>query len=102
LIAVAQIARFYRLAADPIQLEHDLAAKGRAITSQDVLRAAKLAGLKSRWVASPDAKRLGRLPTPAILETGAGYLILAAVNGESAAVASPGQKAERISLGELL
>jgi subfamily B ATP-binding cassette protein HlyB/CyaB len=71
LLAVTRIAGFYRIAADATQLCHQLALSGREADGLDLIRAAKLAGLKARLVdgpdQNPDQKRLRRAPTPAII-----------------------------------
>ena len=41
LLALCQIAGFYRIGADPSQLAHKLALQGRTAQSEDLVRAAK-------------------------------------------------------------
>jgi ATP-binding cassette, subfamily B, bacterial HlyB/CyaB len=65
LIALVAIAGYYRISARPELLARDLVLKGLA-ERDDVQRAAKIIGLKSRCVAVGDVKRLSTLPTPAI------------------------------------
>src|ERR1700686_3946595 len=48
LLSLPPIASHYRIAADPFQLSHDLGLGSRAATSEDIVRAAKRVGLKSR------------------------------------------------------
>ena len=67
LLAVTSIAGFYRIAADATQLRHQLALAGREANGPDLVRAARLAGLKAKRVDDPDHRRLRRAPTPAII-----------------------------------
>ncbi len=83
LAAVCGIAAFYRIAADPGHLARELAIGGAEASERDIVRAAKLIGLKARVIANPSASRLASAPTPAILRLkNGGYCIFA---GETAA-----------------
>ena len=79
LTALAMIAGYYRIAADPAQLRH-LLALGAAATAEDLVRGANLLQLKSRILAGARAKRLDVIPYPAIigLKAGGFALIVAA------------------------
>ncbi|MCZ7470016.1 type I secretion system permease/ATPase [Agrobacterium sp. O3.4] len=66
LVALCAIASHYRIAADPKKLTHELAIGGSA-QSRDILRAAKIVGLKARLIQTKSAKRISSLPTPAII-----------------------------------
>ena len=70
--ALSAIAAYYRIGADPGRLARELALGGRAADEMDLIRAARLIGMKARLVAG-GAERLERLPRPAIvrLENGA-------------------------------
>ena len=61
------VAGFYRIGADPAQLTHKLAISGRTAGVEDLVRAAKLLGLKARIVRGANADRLARAPLPAIV-----------------------------------
>ncbi len=67
LVALALVAGYYRIAADPAQLRHQLALTGRLANVEDVVRGANLLKLKSRILKGAPAKRLGAIPYPAIL-----------------------------------
>jgi len=67
LAALAVIARYYRIAADPAQLAHELGLAGHASGSGDLVRAAQRLGFKGRIVKGPSARRLTAVPLPAIL-----------------------------------
>jgi len=67
LMGLALIAGYYRIAADPAQLKHQLALIGRFASSEDLIRGANLIGLKSRILHRVTAKRLGAIPYPALL-----------------------------------
>ncbi|PYE92521.1 HlyB family type I secretion system ABC transporter [Rhizobium sp. PP-F2F-G38] len=65
LAALCLIAGYHRIAAQPNALGRELALKELA-KADDVLRAARLVGLKARTVSGVTAKRLPTLPMPAI------------------------------------
>jgi subfamily B ATP-binding cassette protein HlyB/CyaB len=67
LLGLALIAGYYRIAADPAQLKHQLALIGRFADAEDLIRGANLIGLKSRILRRVSAKRLGAIPYPALL-----------------------------------
>jgi ATP-binding cassette, subfamily B, bacterial HlyB/CyaB len=84
LSALCLIAGYYRIAAQPDVLAKQLAL-GHPASAEDVLRAARLVGLKARQVFSVNERRLSGLPTPAIacLASGA-FAILAGTTSEGA------------------
>ena len=61
------VAGYYRIAADPAQLSHQLALTGRKAQAEDIVRGANILQLKSRILRGVTAKRLGAIPYPAIL-----------------------------------
>jgi subfamily B ATP-binding cassette protein HlyB/CyaB len=67
LLGLALIAGYYRIAADPAQLKHQLALIGRFANSEDLVRGANLLGLRSRILTRVSVKRLGAVPYPALL-----------------------------------
>src|SRR5271168_4159554 len=67
LAALALIAGYYRIAADPAQLSHQLALTGRATAAEDIVRGANLLQLKSRILHRVTPRRLGAVPYPTIL-----------------------------------
>ena len=67
LMGMALIAGYYRIAADPAQLKHQLALIGRFANSEDLVRGANILGLKSRILHRVTAQRLGAIPYPALL-----------------------------------
>ncbi len=70
------IAAYYRIGADPIGLQRQLALGSRAADELDLIRAAQQIGLRARLVAGAGARRMEKLPTPAIvrLRGGAFYV----------------------------
>jgi subfamily B ATP-binding cassette protein HlyB/CyaB len=82
LAALALIANYYRIAADPEQLGHQLALTGRLAGAEDLVRAANLLRTKSRIIHGVTARRLGALPLPAILELKDGGFAVLAVASE--------------------
>jgi len=78
LFALATIAGHYRIAADPFQLAHDLGLGARTARGEDLVRAARRIGLKSRLLQRQGVKRLASAPAPAILRMKDGsYRVLA-------------------------
>ena len=76
--ALCGIAAYYRIAADPLNLARDLAIFDRDASENDLLRAAKMIGLKAHIVRRPSWRRLARVPTPAILRFKSGdYCVFA-------------------------
>ena len=67
LSALSLLAGYYRIAADPAQLRHQLALTGVSAKAEDIVRGANLLLLKSRILRGVTAKRLGAIPYPAIL-----------------------------------
>jgi subfamily B ATP-binding cassette protein HlyB/CyaB len=76
---LALIAAHYRIAADPLQLRHQLALTGRPANAEDIVRGANILQLRSRILRGVTAKRLAAIPYPAIigLKNG-GFAVLAA------------------------
>ncbi len=68
LMGLALIAGYYRIAADPSQIKHQLAIIGRFAVSDDLVRGSNLLGLKSRILRRVSAKRLGSIPYPALMK----------------------------------
>jgi subfamily B ATP-binding cassette protein HlyB/CyaB len=81
LVALAMIAGYYRIAADPAQLSHQLALGRRAAGADDLARAANLLRLKSRLLVGKRARRLGDLPCPAIVGLKAGGFAILGATG---------------------
>ena len=67
LAGLSLIAAYYRIAADPAQLRHQLAVTGRTAGADDLVRGANLLQLKSRLVTGVTPKRLAAMPFPAIV-----------------------------------
>ncbi len=81
LAALSLIAGYFRIAADPAQLRHQLALTGHLAEAEDLVRAANLLELKSRIIRGVTPRRLGAIPYPAILEMkGGGFLVIAAAS----------------------
>jgi subfamily B ATP-binding cassette protein HlyB/CyaB len=74
---LALVAGYYRIAADPTQLRHQLALTGRAANAEDLVRGANILELKSRILRRVAAKRLAAIPYPAIMGLkGGGFAVL--------------------------
>jgi subfamily B ATP-binding cassette protein HlyB/CyaB len=103
LAALSLIAGYFRIAADPAQLRHQLALTGRLAGGEDLVRAANLLELKSRVIRGVSARRLGAVPFPAILELKAGgFVVLAAASekGKVRLVDPVARTAREVSLEE--
>ncbi|MBY6265992.1 type I secretion system permease/ATPase [Azospirillum sp. 412522] len=75
--------------ADPEQLRHDQAVRGRAMETLDILRAAKRFGLKARSVTTR-WDRLAATPLPAIARRRDGrYFIIAKIDGDRVLIQDP-------------
>jgi subfamily B ATP-binding cassette protein HlyB/CyaB len=72
LIAVAMVAAYYRIAVDPVQLQHEMALKAAEATAEDLVRAARRIGLKARLVNVARPDRLASVPLPAVIGLRAG------------------------------
>ncbi|TPN94154.1 type I secretion system permease/ATPase [Mesorhizobium sp. B1-1-5] len=70
--ALCGIAAFFRIAADPTHLEKQLALSGRSASEKDLVRAARMIGLKARVISGLNARRLETIPVPAIVRVGDG------------------------------
>ncbi|MGY3581598.1 subfamily B ATP-binding cassette protein HlyB/CyaB [Bradyrhizobium sp. USDA 4341] len=75
LAALCGIAAYYRIAVDPATLARELALVAGAGPG-DVVRAAKLAGLKARLVNRPSIRRVASMPLPAIIRFDGSFVIL--------------------------
>ncbi|WP_395665966.1 peptidase domain-containing ABC transporter [Methylocella sp.] len=67
MLALCAVAGFYRIGADPGRLRRELGLSGRLAAAEDLIRAARRLGLRARLVTNFDAKRLGRIPLPAVV-----------------------------------
>jgi subfamily B ATP-binding cassette protein HlyB/CyaB len=65
--ALAQIARQHGVHTTAAQIAHEMALGRTPPGAEDLVRAAKLIGLKARIVRNPSAKRLRAIPVPAIV-----------------------------------
>ncbi len=74
--ALCAIAGYYRIASDPARLARELALAGGPCGPEDILRAARLLGLRARLLLRVDARRFARLPTPAIVRLKGGRFLI--------------------------
>ena len=73
--ALCGIAAFYRIAADPVALQREMALSGRSAGQLEVLRAAGMIGLKARAV-TRRGSRLVALPAPALMRSCEGEILI--------------------------
>ena len=79
LVALSMVSGYYRIAADPIQISHQLALNGRVSEAEDLVRACNLLGLKARIICEVSEKRLSTMPLPALVKLrSGGYGVLGA------------------------
>ncbi len=76
LAALALVASFHHVSADPAQLRHELGLTGERAEAGDIVRAAQRLKLKARLLTGQKAERLGTIPLPAILELTDGRFVL--------------------------
>ena len=79
LCSLALLAGYFRVAADPLHLQHELALSGRAAAAEDIVRGANHLGLKSRIIRGAGARRLASVPYPAIMGLKDGGFCLLAI-----------------------
>ena len=72
--ALCGIAAYYRIGADPAQIQRELALGNREADEFDLIRAAQLIGMRARLVTGASAQRMGKMPTPAIVRLKSGAL----------------------------
>jgi subfamily B ATP-binding cassette protein HlyB/CyaB len=82
------MARLHGVAADPEQLAHELAARGRPWSTQDILLAARQLQLQARAVRS-SIDRLPRLALPVMARSATGFFIIARIDGDQVLVHDP-------------
>ena len=74
--ALCGIAAYYRVAAESAWLVKELALTDPEASARDLVRAAKMLGLKARIVHEPSISRLAARPAPAIVRVkGGGYSV---------------------------
>jgi len=89
LAALVLLARFHGVAVDTETLRHSFALGDRAFAVDDLLRAAKILGLKARCV-TVVADRLCKTPMPCLAELqDGGFLVLGAADGQRVLVQDP-------------
>lgn len=76
LAGLSLIAGYFRVAADPVQLHHQLALGAQRGTNDDVVRGANLLGLRSRAIRIRSPERLAAVPYPALLRLADGNSVV--------------------------
>ncbi len=102
--ALCLVAGYYRIAAQPEVISKQLAL-GELAGADDLLRAAKIVGLKARHVSAVSPTRLSALPTPAIAyQTDGGFAIFAGAtsSGELRLVDPTTMETREVDAAELL
>ncbi len=75
-LSLCAVASYFRIAADPGYIRHQLALPPGESSVEDVLRAARFIGLKARASRKLDAKRLKTLPHPTIFRLKTGSYVI--------------------------
>ena len=89
LVCTVILAGVHGIPADPQQLRHEFATSGEAFENREILRAARLLGLKARTVTSR-WERLSRLALPAIARHKDGhYFVLGKVDDDHVLIQDP-------------
>lgn len=89
LACLLMLARYFRVPAEPDQVQHDLGLRGRAFNADDIVQAAKRLNFKCRRVKG-SVNRLGQIALPAIAELRDGsFLVLAKAGDSSVLVHDP-------------
>ncbi len=104
LSGLSLIAGYYRIAADPAQLSHQLALTGREAKAEDLVRAANILQLKSRIVHRVTAKRLGAVPYSALIglkDGGFGVLGVGATKGRARLIDPVGRAVQELTIEEI-
>jgi subfamily B ATP-binding cassette protein HlyB/CyaB len=70
------IAAYFRIPTDPAHLARELALGEREAAAEDLVRAARIVGLKARILRDASAKRLASIPIPALAQTLDGNFIV--------------------------
>ena len=74
--AMCGIAAFYRIPADPVALARELAMGNRVADEDDLVRAARMVGLRARVLRKVKQARLLSVPVPAILRARSGQFLV--------------------------
>jgi ATP-binding cassette, subfamily B, bacterial HlyB/CyaB len=84
LLSLLSVANFHRVAGDYWRLIHELGLEQRISSNDDLIRAAKILGLRGRCITSVDHERLTQIPLPAIVRAAGRYFILVMRNPSEA------------------
>ncbi|USI72798.1 peptidase domain-containing ABC transporter [Sphingomonas morindae] len=100
--ALARVARYHRRAADPAVLAHELAVGRRPAAGRDIVRGARLLGLRARVLNGQTAARLEAAPRPLVIGLRNGrYGVLRRIRGEDALALPGGGGPKRIGSAAL-
>ena len=104
LSALAAVAGYYRIAAHPAQIAHDLGLQARLSNCEDIVRAARRVGLKAKLLRRQSVKRLISTPLPAIIAlSDGGFLILTQRSADGRfQIADPIARSSRLESAERL
>jgi subfamily B ATP-binding cassette protein HlyB/CyaB len=84
LAALALVAGYFHIAADPRQMAHELALGGRKANGEDLVRGARQLGLKAKVVRKSTIARLSGMPKPLLVGLAEGGFAVLAESGSAA------------------
>jgi subfamily B ATP-binding cassette protein HlyB/CyaB len=84
LLSLLSVANLHRVAGDYWRLIHELGLEQRVSSNDDLIRGAKILGLKGRCITSVDHERLTQIPLPALVRAANRYFILVTRNPSDA------------------
>lgn len=92
--AVAYVAGHFNLSVEPEQLVHKLGKAGNKVSGDDLCRIVRWTGLRAKRI-STNFERLEYLPTPVLLNTSQGWLVLKRVSKERVTLYHPATDSSR-------
>ncbi|WCE30753.1 type I secretion system permease/ATPase [Vibrio sp. SCSIO 43137] len=92
--AVTYVAGHFNLSVEPEQLAHKLGKAGKKVSGDDLCRIVRWTGLRAKRI-STNFERLEFLPTPVLLNTSQGWLVLKSVSKERVTLYHPATDSSR-------
>jgi len=101
--ALAIVARVHQIPLDVATMAHELGLGGRLASGDDIVRAARQAGLKARRLTGQPVERLEEFPRPAILHMGDGsfFVLNRASNGVDTLRDPLGVRPRQVKISEI-
>jgi subfamily B ATP-binding cassette protein HlyB/CyaB len=93
---LAILAAHYRRSVDREHVKHELNSSGRQLTAGELTQAARLAGLKAKLFSTKSLDKLISAPRPAIVQLGAQFVLLLAIDGEKFQILDPVHRTQHV------